>query len=94
MSGKHKSGYELLKAKYAKLEAENKELHDRVARQSSHISQLVAEKTVLEREARDCELKAKTYWLHMGWFRRWLWELHHLPEFNANEHWHEKGGNV
>lgn len=76
MSGKHKSGYELLKEKCAKLEAENKELHDRVARQFSHISQLEAEKTVLEREAYEYELKAKRYWLYMGWFRRRLWKFY------------------
>lgn len=73
----HKSGYELLKEKCAKLEAENKELYERISKQETEISKLTADKVNLESDIKFYAANAKNYWNHMGLFRQWLWMRRH-----------------
>ena len=128
---KHKSGFELLKERLAKAEAENKELQKKfneererynftqeecdrkdkrlteeivrankaettIDAQSRKISQLTAElhhsETLRLNADNAHSIKEGEMRRAMGPLRRWWWDLHHMPEFDADEHWHEKGG--
>lgn len=97
---KHKSGFALLKEKYAKLEKErDKWKKDAEAKQSTieqqsrKISQLTADFMVaqgnLEAADREHERKLKEMYDHMGWFKRMTWDWHHAPTFKEDERWNE-----
>ena len=81
MSKKKKSGYDILKEKVAKLEAENAKLHTTISMQSGRISELNAEAyaancdCIKQREA-DKEIMREML-KHMGWWRRTTWFLDH-----------------
>jgi len=60
---KHKSGYDILKEKIAKMELT-------LEKQRAQIL------TLQQNEEKGWNA-AHAYWQHMGWFRRWLWYRTH-----------------
>lgn len=97
---KHKSGFALLKEKYAKLEKERDKWkkdaeakQTTIEQQSRKISQLTADlhsSETLRLNADAAHSKKEGEMLRaMGPIRRWWWDLHHLPTFKEDERWNE-----
>ena len=88
---KNRSGYSILKERYAELEKENKRLRILIAEREGVIDKQMRTITDLnfqigESEGKNLALSAKYEVLvnelfdHMGWFRRLLWEIKHTKE--------------
>lgn len=100
---KHKGGYELLKEKLAKAEAENKELQkkfneererynftqEECDRKDKRLTEEIIRANKAEATAREHERQLKAMYDHMGWFKRMTWDWHHAPTFKEDERWHE-----
>ena len=100
---KHKGGYELLKEKYDALKKEKEilvqtaqENYCRLEQECKKNKEIITELTTkLELangnlEATNVKHKRQMEEMYraMGPLRRWWWDLHHLPVFDTNEHWH------
>lgn len=91
---KPNGGYGRLKVKYAKLEAENKRLKIEVAekdgtikKQADRIRELDVKLDIRNAELKTAQTMRDIYkercdamLAHMGWFRRWLWDIKHMDE--------------
>lgn len=81
---KHISGYDILKAKYAELQAENKQLQATINQQAERITMLsnALNDSESARLASDVEHDRETEEMlqHMGWWHRLTWFWDHPEE--------------
>lgn len=82
----HRNGYAILKEKYEKIERRSRALLDdreaTIDEQASLIKRLrndlaESQNNLLTERAKNNKLVDELF-AHMGWWRRWLWELGHV----------------